>query len=165
MNLLFEQFVTRLLTDALAGSGVAVRAQFRDRTIILQEPLLRPYAGIVPDILLESSDAAGRRRVPVDAKYKRYDEGKLDPADVYQTFFYAYAHARPIDRERDQVRAYILYPASGGGTGTRLLVRDDSGGTSARIVALPVDIDAALKVVGTPAVRELPFVSALSTTS
>ena len=161
MNLLFEQFVTQLLRDALAGSGVTVRAQFRDRTIILQEPLLRPYAGIVPDILLESRNATGRRRVPVDAKYKRYDEGKLDPADVYQTFFYAYAYARPLDRDRDQVRAYILYPATGGNAGTRLVVRQESGATSARIIALPVDIDAALKVVGTPAVRDLPFARAL----
>jgi 5-methylcytosine-specific restriction enzyme subunit McrC len=113
----------------------------------------------VPDILLEFRDAAGRRRVPIDAKYKLYDEGKLDPADVYQTFFYAYAYARPVDRELDQVRAYILYPATGGRAGTHLLVRDDDGGTSARIIALPVDIEAALAVVGTPSVSELAFVT------
>ena len=82
MNLLFEQFVTRLLVDALAGTGVDVRAQYRDQTLIVEEPLLRRYAGVVPDILLESDDVHGRRRVPVDAKYKLYDEGKLDPADA-----------------------------------------------------------------------------------
>ena len=135
MNRLFERFVTRLLADAFAADRWAVRAQYRDQTLIVEEPLLRRYAAIIPDILLESVDAHGRRRVPVDAKYKLYDEGKLDPGDVYQTFFYAYAYARPVDRERDQVRAFIVYPATTGGAGTRLLIRQESGATSARIVA------------------------------
>jgi 5-methylcytosine-specific restriction enzyme subunit McrC len=123
--------------------------------------LLRRYAAIVPDILLESLDEHGRRRVPVDAKYKLYDEVKLDPADVYQTFFYAYAYARPIDRELDRVRAFIIYPSTRSGSGTRLLVRQESGATSARIIAIPVDIDEALSAVETSTVRSLPIVEAL----
>ncbi len=160
MNRLFERFVTCLLTDALAGSGMSVRPQFRDQTLIVEEPLLRRYAAIVPDILLESSDADGRRRIPVDAKYELYDEGKVDPADVYQTFVYAYA--RRIDQELDQVRAVILYPASHrGGEGTRLLVRRASGATSARIAAVPVDIHEALRAVKERRVRGLPLIRSL----
>jgi 5-methylcytosine-specific restriction enzyme subunit McrC len=162
MNPLFERFVARLLTDALAGSGVSVRPQFRDQTLIVEEPLLRRYAAIVPDILLEWSDPHGRRRIPVDAKYKLYDEGKVDPADVYQTFFYAYAYARQIDQELDQVRAMILYPASRpGGGGTRLLVRRASGAASARIEALPVDIEAALRAIAERRVPRLALVRSL----
>lgn len=161
MNLLFEQFVTRILTDALAGSGISVRAQYRDQTLIMEETLLRRYAAIVPDILLESRDAYGRRRVPVDAKYKLYDQGKLDPADVYQTFFYAYAYARPVDRELDQVRAVILYPASAGGGGTRLLVRQESGSTSARIRAIGIDIPEALRMIAARRITELPWAEAV----
>lgn len=162
MNLLFERFVTRLLTDALAGSGVSVRPQFRDQTLIVEEPLLRRYAAIVPDILLESSDHHGRRRIPVDAKYKLYDEDRIDSADVYQTFFYAYAYARQVDQELDQVRAVILYPASRlGGGGARLLVRRASGATSARIAAMPVDIDEALRAIAERRVRGLALIRSL----
>jgi 5-methylcytosine-specific restriction enzyme subunit McrC len=139
-----------------------VRPQFRDQTLIVEEPLLRRYAAIVPDILLEWSDPHGRRRIPVDAKYKLYDEGKVDPADVYQTFFYAYAYARQIDQELDQVRAMILYPASRpGGGGTRLLVRRASGAASARIEALPVDIEAALRAIAERRVPRLALVRSL----
>jgi len=155
MNKLFEDFVTRLLMDASAGTGINVQAQHRDRRLIVEEPLQRPYAAVIPDILLETIDAAGRRRVPVDAKYKLYDEGKLDPGDVYQTFFYAYAYARPIDRGLDRVRAFILYPASGGGSGTRLRVLQESGATTARIQAIPIDIPAALRAVAQGRVRDL----------
>ena len=161
MNLLFERFVTRLLADAFAADAWAVRAQYRDQTLIVEEPLLRRYAAIVPDILLESVDPHGRRRVPVDAKYKLYDEGKLDPSDVYQTFFYAYAYARPVDRERDQVRAFIVYPATSGGPGTRLLIRQETGATSARIVALPLDIGAALAAIEGRGIGTLPMVITL----
>jgi 5-methylcytosine-specific restriction enzyme subunit McrC len=161
MNKLFEDFVTRLLADAFAGTGVAVHAQRRDRRLIVEEPLDRPYAAVIPDILLESLDAAGRRRVPVDAKYKLYDESKLDPTDVYQTFFYAYAYARPIDREFEQVRAFILYPASGGGSGTRLRVLEQTGATTARIQAIPIDVPAALTAVRRGAAAELPALQPL----
>jgi 5-methylcytosine-specific restriction enzyme subunit McrC len=159
MNPLFERFATRLLTDALAGGAVSVRPQFRDQTLIVEEPLLRRYAAIVPDILLEWSDPHGRRRIPIDAKYKLYDEDKIDSADVYQTFFYAYAYARHIDQDLDQVRAVILYPASRpGGRGARLLVRRASGATSARIAAVPVDIDEALRAIAERRLRGLALI-------
>jgi len=162
MNLLFEQFATRLLTDASAGTGVSVRPQYRDRTLIVEEPLMRRYAAIIPDMLLESLDAFGRRRIPIDAKYKLYDEGKLDPADVYQTFFYAYAYARAVDRDEDQVKAFILYPASSDGhRETRLRVLQESGATTARIHAVGIDIDAALTAVDQGRVRVLPAMQAL----
>lgn len=161
MNKLFEDFVTRLLIDAAAGTGVTVRAQRRDRRLIVEEPLDKPYAAVIPDILLESIDGAGRRRIPVDAKYKLYDESKLDPADVYQTFFYAFAYARPVDRELDQVRAFILYPESADGAGTRLRVLEQSGARTARIQAIPIDIPAALAAIAHGRVRDLPFLRPL----
>ncbi len=144
MNLLFERFVTRLLQDALAGTGIQVHAQYKDTSLIVEEPLGRRYAAVIPDVLLEWQDDHGRKRLPIDAKYKLYDENKLDPADVYQTFFYAYAYARPVDHAGDDVRAAILYPATSGGRGTSLKVLSSSGATSARIHSVGIAVDQAL---------------------
>ena len=92
MNRLFEDFITQVLMDAFRDSDVRVRAQRRDGTLITDARTGRPYAAIIPDILLESGTAPVRR-VPVDAKYKLYDERKIDQGDIYQTFFYAWAYA------------------------------------------------------------------------
>jgi len=149
MNTLFEDFVTQLLIDAFSGSDVQVHAQPRDRSLIRDDRTGKPYAAVIPDLLLERRGPNGRHRVPVDAKYKLYDEGKLDSADVYQTFFYAYAYAREVDREAQAVRAFIVYPASSQPRGTRLRVENAYGVASASIHALPLDVPSAIKVART----------------
>ena len=147
MNRLFEDFVTRLLIDAFEGTDVQVRAQPRDRSLLRDEVTGRPYAAVIPDVLLERRDAAGRRRVPIDAKYKLYDERKLEPGDVYQTFFYAYAYARPNEVDSVSARAFIVYPASRASVGRRLRVQDAMGVATASIHAIPLDVPAALEAV------------------
>ena len=147
MNVLFERFVTRFLEDTFAGSTVRVLAQRRDRSLILNEVTWRPYAAVIPDVLLERVEGGGRRRVPVDAKYKLYDERKLDPADVYQVFFYAYAYGGQPQVNPDQASAFILYPASTGGAGARLRVQGQDGVAAARLRAIPFDVEAALAAI------------------
>ena len=147
MNVLFEQFVTRFLEDSFAGSTVRVLAQRRDRSLILNEVTWRPYAAVIPDVLLERLEDGRRRRVPVDAKYKLYDERKLDPADVYQVFFYAYAYRRQPELDPDHASAFILYPASTGGGGARLRVQGQDGVVAARLRAIPFDVEAALSAI------------------
>lgn len=161
MNLLFERFVSRVLDDAFAGSGVRVLRQRRDRSLLFDELAWRPYAAVIPDVLLELSDPAGRRRLPVDAKYKLYDERKIDSGDVYQTFFYAYGYARQIDRDTGRTEALIVYPSSTGGPGARLSVRPDAGVSAARIRALPLDVEAALNVIRTSGVAPFPALDAV----
>jgi len=90
MNRLFEDFVTRLLEVTLADRGIQVHRQVRDRSVVVDAGSGRGYSTIIPDVLLE----AGLRTVPLDVKYKLYDEHPLDPKDVYQTFFYAYSCGR-----------------------------------------------------------------------
>ena len=147
MNVLFEQFVTRFLEETFVGSSVMVMAQRRDRSLILNEATWRPYAAVIPDVLLERVDAGVRRRVPVDAKYKLYDERKLDPADVYQVFFYAYAYGHQPEINPDRTSAFIVYPASTGGEGVRLRVQGHEGVASARLRAIPFDVEAALSAI------------------
>ena len=49
-------------------------------------------------------------RVAVDAKYKLYDQRKLDSGDVYQGFLYAYAFSGA--GELAVPTAVLLYPSS-----------------------------------------------------
>ncbi len=153
MNRLFEDFVTQLLRDAFAGTSVAVRAQPRDRTLVRDDATGRPYAAAIPDVLLEWHTDGVRRRIPVDAKYKLYDEQKLQPGDVYQTFFYAYAYSRRSSESPSS--AFILYPGSSTSPGTRLRVQDDMAIQSVAIRALPVDVPQALAAIRESRVRQL----------
>jgi 5-methylcytosine-specific restriction enzyme subunit McrC len=142
MNRLFEDFVTKLLIEAFAGTNVRVRPQARDRTLIRDARTGRPYAAVIPDILLERMPGP-TVRVPVDAKYKLYDEKKIDQSDIYQTFFYAWAFA---DRETtDEARAFILYPASAGAPGDVLQARTSAGAIGATIRAIPIDVPLTLE--------------------
>ena len=162
MNQLFEQFVTRLVTEALQPHGIHVHAQRRDRSIVKHDITDRTYSAIIPDLLLEARYRGAPIRLPVDAKYKLYDDRKLNEADVYQAFFYAFAYASEPDR-RHLARAAILYPRSGEGTDAALRVETHLGSPSAKIQALGVDIDGALAAISegrvsdeaVPAIRRL----------
>jgi hypothetical protein len=52
---------------------------------------------------------------------------RIDPGDVYQTFFYAYGYSRQIDRDAGRTEALIIYPSSTGGPGAQLAVRPGAG--------------------------------------
>jgi 5-methylcytosine-specific restriction enzyme subunit McrC len=147
MNLLFEQFVTRLLEETFAGTSVRVVAQRRDRSLLINDRTGRPYAAVIPDVLLERPDEAGRRRVPVDAKYKLYDEHRIDSGDVYQTFFYGYAYARTQEHAEGKAVAYVVYPASAGAEPIQLRVQRTDGMTAARIRTIALDVPAALQAI------------------
>jgi 5-methylcytosine-specific restriction enzyme subunit McrC len=80
--------------------------------------------------------------VPVDAKYKLYDEKHVSPGDIYQMFLYALAYGQ---HHAVLPTALLLYPASSNGTGrVRLHVRHTAGASSAEVRGVSVDIPAAL---------------------
>lgn len=156
MNELFELFVARLTADALVPTGIRVHAQRRDRSIVINEATQRGYSAIIPDLLLEAHVGGITARLPVDAKYKLYDDKKIQESDVYQTFFYAFAYA--AEGHRRPARAVILYPRAGDGTDVALRVDTHHGAHSARIQAFGVDIDAALTAIarGKVTVADIP---------
>jgi 5-methylcytosine-specific restriction enzyme subunit McrC len=155
MNRLFEDFITKVLTEMFRDSDVRVRAQRRDRTLITDARTGRPYAAVIPDILLESG-VSPARRIPVDAKYKLYDDRKIDQGDIYQTFFYAWAYA---DQDGvDDAPAFIVYPGAAGAPGTHLRAHADAQARGASIRAIPVDVPALLEQV---ADHERPVVAEL----
>lgn len=132
MNTLFEQFVTRLLQEATAGTDFTVYNQLVHRGIICDESTARSYAAVIPDILL----AKDRWRRPVDVKYKMYDDRKIDSSDLYQTFLYGYA----LSGDGSVPSACIIYPGSSGLLPTELSVRRLDGSIGARLSAVTVDI-------------------------
>jgi len=162
MNDLFETFVARLVSDALEPLGIRVHSQRRDPSIIIDEATGKRYASIIPDLLLETRIGGAQVRLPVDAKYKLYDERKIDESDVYQTFFYGFAYAGDTRGIRP-ARAVILYPRAGDGNDASLRVDTHAGQQSARIQAFGVDVEAALEAVarGKASVASIPAIARL----
>lgn len=108
MNTLFERFVWRALESICARHGLRVQYQRKDRSILWDTSRERPYASVIPDLLVERANSAAA--LPIDAKYKEYDQKRPSPGDIYQTFLYAYAYER---HEFEHVpAALIVYPAS-----------------------------------------------------
>ena len=140
MNPLFEQFATRLVQDALAYRAIDVVPQRRTSSLIINEATGGTYSRVIPDVLLTVRGT--NRRLPVDAKYKLYDNRSLDPSDIYQVFMYAYAFQSP---EIPIPAALILYPAETTATlATRLRVQNISATQSARIISHPLAVAALL---------------------
>ena len=108
MNALFEKFVWRVLEVLCAARGLCVRYQRKDRSILWDAMHDRPYARVIPDLLVESPGADSW--LPVDAKYKRYDSKHLDNADIYQTLLYALAYGAADSSGESQ--ALVVYPSS-----------------------------------------------------
>jgi 5-methylcytosine-specific restriction enzyme subunit McrC len=89
--------------------------------------------------LLEGEDG---RRLTVDAKYKLYDEDRLSTADIYQSFFYAYAYHQAGSRTP---AALLLYPANPlHGRPLYLHVKGQNQAIQARLYALAVSIPQAI---------------------
>lgn len=109
MNRLFEDFVAVLIGRLLAGTGAAVHQQRRDGSVLWNMTLGRSFARVIPDLLVAWPGT--RSRLPVDAKYKLYDDKKADRGDIYQAFLYAFAyHGDP--GSRDSARALLMYPST-----------------------------------------------------
>ena len=160
MNELFESFVARLAMDVLSPLGVRVRSQRRDPSIIIDESTGKRYKAIIPDLLLELRRRGHTVRLPVDSKYKLYDEKKLDEADVYQTFFYAYAYA-PTERGLQPAQSVIVYPRATDGRDVSLRIETHAGTQSARIQAFGLDVAGALEAVarGRPGLGSVPAIA------
>lgn len=103
MNSLFEQFVERYLGFVLAGSDIRLESQVVDRTFIRERRSGRGYS-IRPDLVARRGPYFA---MPLDAKYKAYDDRRVSNADLYQLFLYAQAYARGMSPPA----AALIYPS------------------------------------------------------
>ena len=134
MNTVFERFVLRLVTEAFAESKtIQVSPHTRLKTVIRNDDTGHTHTTIDPDLIIEHRPTGVR--VPLDVKYKLYNDKKLAAGDIYQTFLYAFALGRG-----ELHRAGIIFPATSIISGPTLSVRQLDGPTSARIAVLGLDI-------------------------
>ena len=104
MNVLFEDFVTRLVAKLFPPPGFRVESQERNRSVLWHTRRQAPYGSIRPDIVVRRA-LANPRAVAIDAKYKRYDVDAVANADIYQALLYAQAYGR---NEPDRVPAALI---------------------------------------------------------
>ena len=128
MNQLFERFVARFVEHVLPAARYRVMSQIHFKSIVWNVSSQRPYASIIPDVVVERRGEP-ECRVPIDAKYKLYDERGFDQGDIYQTFLYAFALGATASDGTPT--SLLLYPATAEEPGsTRLRIRRLSGGGS-----------------------------------
>jgi 5-methylcytosine-specific restriction enzyme subunit McrC len=143
MNLLFERFVYGLFERILAGTSFEMEYQRSDRSIVWNVDRNQPYSRVRPDLLIRSR-LTPQRRLAIDAKYKLYDEKKISPGDVYQSFLYAYAYGGRLD-DKGPPAALIIYPSSAPSRDSvRLHVRSAKKIAAAEIKALGLSIPVCL---------------------
>lgn len=138
MNNLFEQFLNRYLSEVLSKTKLTVAYQRRDRSIIWDVFRNRSYSQIIPDFLVSS--VVTSRRLAVDAKYKLYDDRKVDPGDIAQIFLYAYAYDQSA-----QPTAVLIYPTEEkSDKRASMMIRQTDQYTGARIYVFGLNIPEAL---------------------
>jgi 5-methylcytosine-specific restriction enzyme subunit McrC len=143
MDVLFERFVLNLLVASLDAGSYRVTYQGATSTIIREFATGRPYTSIRPDVVV--TRRADGTRLPVDAKYKTYDERRVSADDIAQAFLYGYAFG-----SASSARALILYPASGTGRLLDLEIRTLDLLTAAQITAVGVHIPTVLAQLRLP---------------
>ena len=157
MNELFEQFVERLVTDALHGTALRVSSQSPLQAVIRNDASGRTYARVRPDLVVTDTQMANR--VPLDVKYKRYDLKKVATTDIYQTFLYAYALGADSSR-----RAAIIHPTTDGAKLVNLSVHSTAGTLGARIGVVGIDVPAVLAALGASSARRSTALETLAST-
>jgi 5-methylcytosine-specific restriction enzyme subunit McrC len=157
MNVLFERFVHRLVGGILRPMPMRLHYQRRDASIIMNVSTNRSYSRVIPDLLIETTSSP-ITRLTLDAKYKLYDEHKLDPSDVYQSFLYA--HAYGSGRGSTPPAAVLIYPSSRSTIRTtHLRVKNFRGVPAAELfvvgISIPEALDEVRRKVPGPATRTL----------
>lgn len=151
MNKVFEDFVTQLLIENYRGTDVHVRAQVRESSLIWNESTGKRYMSVIPDVVVEREGMRTTRRVPLDAKYKLYDRGKVDPGDLYQTLLYAQAYGE------EPAEAFLLYPSrSAVEGGVPIAFRDQTGKRRARVRVWPLPVEQLLQQLAASELPRLP---------
>jgi 5-methylcytosine-specific restriction enzyme subunit McrC len=148
MNLLFEQFLWRALNTICSRSSLRVRYQLKNRSVLWNGLKNKPYSSIIPDFLIDDPSASNemKRCLPIDAKYKLYDELKVGNEDIYQCFLYAFAYEQP--QSRGLPRALLLYPGTKSIPSEQVVeIRSVNSDTLGQVYALGVSIPSLLQEI------------------
>lgn len=134
MNDIFERFVTRLVEDALADSPLQMSAQQSFGAVVVDESTGRTYSTIRPDLVIV--DIRSGQTVPVDIKYKLYEDKKLGTEDIYQLFTYAFA----LGGTESTRNAGLIYAATSAVAGPALQIKPQAAVSGAHIRGAGLDV-------------------------
>ena len=134
MNAVFERFVARLVATALAGTTLRVSTQESFTAVVVDESTGRTYSTIRPDLVIV--DRYSGQRVPVDIKYKLYEDKKIATGDIYQLFTYAYA----LGGTESTRNAGVLYAATSSKSAPSLRIKPQDGIYGACIRGAGLDV-------------------------
>jgi 5-methylcytosine-specific restriction enzyme subunit McrC len=146
MNLLFEQFLWRVLNTICSRSSLRVRYQLKNRSVLWNGLKNKPYSSIIPDFLIDNPAVSNEMKhyLPIDAKYKLYDELKVGNEDIYQCLLYAFAYEQP--QSKGHPRALLLYPSTKSIPSEHVVeIRSVNGDTLGQVYALGVSIPSLLQ--------------------
>ncbi|RSS71230.1 McrC family protein [Streptomyces sp. WAC06273] len=117
MPALWEAVVRRMFIDAAGSQGWRPVSVTEAKGVTVRGDL-GASSTFRPDLVLGSPgrDPAPRRLLPVDAKYKRYDRSGVGSTDVHQLLTYSTGYG-----PKDDPRAVIVHPRTGGGHSQRTL--------------------------------------------
>ena len=148
MNLLFEQSLWRALNTLCSRRSLRIRYQLRNRSILWNGLKNKPYSSIIPDFLMDDPSVSSEMKhcLPIDAKYKLYDELKIGNEDIYQCFLYAFAYAQPQSARLPE--AILLYPSTKEVPTEQLLeIRSMNGNTLGKVYAISIHIPSLLQEI------------------
>lgn len=141
MNRLFEQFLFRYLTEILKESNLDIDYQHKDRSIIRYFDTGKSYSQVIPDFLVKNNQTSNR--FPIDAKYKLYDDRKIDPGDIAQIFLYAYAF-----NQSTLPTAMLIYPTCDPSANkVSMLIKQSNQVSGAKIHVLGLNIQHVLEEI------------------
>jgi 5-methylcytosine-specific restriction enzyme subunit McrC len=146
MNLLFEQFLWRALNMLGGRRNLHIQYQLRNRSVLWNGLKNKPYSSIIPDFLVGDLSRSSEMKfgLPIDAKYKLYDELKIGNADIYQCFLYAFAYAKPQPGRLPE--AMLLYPGTTKLPTEQVLeIRNMGGNILGKVYAMSVHIPSLLQ--------------------
>ena len=147
MNRLFERFVERVLQRAVGVHGVRVLLQHRSGSVVRRADTGRDYSQLIPDVLLSADDPAATW--PIDTKYKRYSQRRIDRSDIAQVFLYATSLG--VQHDARPPHALIVYPAESQELEQiPLEVRGVAGRALATVTALGIPIPRVLDEISNP---------------
>jgi len=144
MAVYFERFVRRWLEGCLKGTDYRLAKQRSNARVISDLRNKNRRYQIIPDAIIQSKGYP-KAMLPLDAKYKQYDQEnrKVDQGDIYQTFLYA------LTLEQGHLEkpvAIIVYPKSTDATdGISILEISRQDNPIARVYVYGVEISKAIK--------------------
>lgn len=146
MNALYEGFIARWLLELLKDQNYDVSRPGNNPSIIWNTTNRKSFKSVRPDITIREKGAAGLQMV-IDAKYKLYDEKRVQNSDIFQLFLYAMAYTSS-DKDTKPC-SVLMYPSSDSRPNVREIeIRNINKAGFADVILISLNIPSILSEIG-----------------